>query len=71
MVLALSKNGTLYKFPISKELQLKNNTPEISYHQMKPDNLGYFEKYPHSYITCSGCMPTDTGSKKYPPALIT
>ncbi|TGZ83060.1 RCC1/BLIP-II [Ascodesmis nigricans] len=44
MVLALSKNGTLYKFPISKELQLKNNTPEISYHQMKPDNLGYFEK---------------------------
>lgn len=45
MILALSKDGSLYKFPITKELQRKNNPSNITYRQMKPEGLGFFERY--------------------------
>lgn len=44
MILALSKDGSLYKFPIAKELQRRNDPSSITYRQMKPDGLGYFER---------------------------
>lgn len=55
MVLALSKDGSLYKFPIAKELQRRDNTSDITYRQMKPEGLGYFERY---VFFCSPSYPT-------------